>query len=286
MENILTLTRKLSTASVKRYSNPYAEFEWPDHIDDRELLFSPELLSLAGTDIFDTLNETQLKKLCFWELINFFSLNIHGEKALLQGLTKRLYSDWPAEISDYLHHFVDEENKHMTLFGTFCNRYAQKVYPSKNYQVPCDFSQGEEDFLFFARVVIFEELVDYYNLYMSKDERLYPLSRAINSYHHNDESRHLAFGRKITKHIFDTYSPQWSEEVLANIRRYLGDYIVATWKEYYNPWVYKDTQINDAYDVYQMAWEHEAQRELRKKVSRKCLEFLTSSGILKEEPQL
>ncbi|MCP5245553.1 MAG: diiron oxygenase [Burkholderiales bacterium] len=286
MDHVLTLTRKLSTASVKRYSNPYAEFEWPDHIDESEWLFSPELSSLAGTDVFDSLNEVQLRKLCFWELINFFSLNIHGEKALLQGLTKRLYSDWPAEISDYLHHFVGEENKHMTLFGTFCNRYAKKVYPSKNYQIPGNFSQGEEDFLFFVRVVIFEELVDYYNLSMSRDERLHPLSRAINGYHHNDESRHLAFGRKITKHIFDTYSPQWSEETLANIRRYLADYIVATWKEYYNPWVYKDAQINDAYEVYQMAWDHEAQRALRKMVSRKCLEFLTHSGILKEEPQL
>lgn len=286
MDNVLTLSRKLSSASVKCYSNPYAEFEWPDSVTDQEWLFSPELSSLAGTGVFDTLNEAQLKKLGFWELVNFFSLNIHGEKALLQGLTKRLYSDWPTEISDYLHHFVDEENKHMTLFGTFCSRYAQKVYPSKNYHVPGEFSQGEEDFLFFARVVIFEELVDYYNLYMSKDERLHPLSRAINRYHHKDESRHLTFGRKFTKHIFDTYSPQWSEETLANIRRYLSDYIVATWKEYYNPWVYKDAGVNDAYDVYQMTWEHEAQRALREKVSSNCLEFLTSSGILKEGPQL
>ncbi len=286
MDNVLNLSRKLSTASVKHYSNPYAEFDWPDDVTDQEWLFSPELSSLAGTSVYDNLDEKQLKKLGFWELINFFSLNIHGEKALLQGLSKRLYSDWPAEISEYLHHFVDEENKHMTLFGTFCNRYAHKIYPSKNYQVSSKLSQGEEEFLFFAKVVIFEELVDHFNLHMSRDGRLHPLSQAINRYHHHDESRHLAFGRKLTKHIFDTYSPQWSDQTLADIRRYLCEYIVATWKEYYNPWVYKDAGISDSYDVYQMAWEHEAQRAHRKKVSGKCLEFLVNNGILEKEPQL
>lgn len=286
MDTVFSLTRKLSKASVKRYSNPYVEFEWPDTITDESLLFSPELSSLHGTGIGDTLDEIQRNRLSFWELVNFFSLNIHGEKSLLQGMSKRLYSRWPAEISDYLHHFVGEENKHMTLFGTFCMRYADKVYPSKAYSIERQYKSGEEDFLFFAKVVIFEEFVDYYNVYMGKDERLHPLSRAINKYHHNDESRHLAFGRKFTKYLFDEHVSDWDRETLSGIRRYLSDYIQATWKEYYNPTVYKDAGIDDSYEVFQKAWNSAEQRNLRSRISSNCLSFFVESGIFEEEPSI
>ena len=286
MDNVVALSQKLSKASIKRYSNPYTEFQWPETASLDSWYFSPELSSLYGTPMYDSLNEQQQKRLAFWELVNFFSLNIHGEKALLQGLSKRLYSNWPAEISAYLHHFLGEENKHMTLFGTFCLRYANKVYPSKAYALKEDLQASVEDFLFFARVVIFEEFVDYYNLSMAKDERLHPLCRAINQYHHNDESRHLAFGRNISKQLFDSFSTEWGQDTVDRIRRYLGDYIQSTWKEYYNPWVYKDAGLQDYYETYLKAWKHDQQKQLRQKISNQCFSFFVSSGILHEEPSV
>ncbi len=43
-----------------------------------------------------------------------------AEKALIEGLAKRLYDEErPSEHSRYIHHFLDEENKHMTFFGNF-----------------------------------------------------------------------------------------------------------------------------------------------------------------------
>jgi hypothetical protein len=284
MDNVIALSQKLSKASVKRYSNPYLEFDWPDSLPQDGWFFSPELSSLYATPVYDTLSDEQKKRLAFWELINFFSLNIHGEKALLQGLSQRLYSHWPAEISDYLHHFLGEENKHMTLFGTFCSRYASKIYPSKAYSLKEQHVHSVEDFLFFARVVIFEEFVDYYNLYMAKDDRLHPLCRAINQYHHNDESRHLAFGRRITQQLFAAHAEDWGQDTIDSIRRYLTDYIQATWKEYYNPWVYKDAGLCDYYETYLTAWRHENQQQLRHKISAHCLEFFVNSGIFAEEP--
>src|SRR6266705_194388 len=59
------------------------------------------------------------------------NLNIHGEKALVEGLARKLYEREKREISPYLHHFLDEENKHMVYFGEFCTRYAGKIYPDK-----------------------------------------------------------------------------------------------------------------------------------------------------------
>lgn len=286
MENLLTLTQRLSDASVKRYNNPYSEFDWPCQLNRETWHFSPDLISIAGTPAYEGLSERQKQQLSFWEAVNFFSLNIHGEKALLQGLSQRLYADWPEEISDYLHHFVDEENKHMTLFGTFCLRYGNKIYPSKTMIIPREFKEGEADFLFFAKVVIFEELVDYFNFRMSKDDELHPLTRKINRYHHDDEVRHLSFGRTITKRLFEKYAPRWDAQTRRDISDYLSGYMSATWREYYNPAVYRDAGLADTYQLYQAAWNSEHAQMTRAKATSKCLRFFLNNEILMEAPQL
>lgn len=286
MAELQKIATKLSEASLKRLSNPYTEFNWPKSIDLDKWQFSPDLVSLYGTDIYNALDENQQKKLAFWEAINFFSINIHGEKALIQGLAGRLYKQWPSAISGYLHHFLDEENKHMVLFGTFCELYGNKVYPDKKFGIPAEYSQGEEDFLFFGKVVIFEELVDRYNVHMARDDKLDELARQINEYHHNDESRHLAFGREITKSLFKEYATNWDEQTLARVRQYLSDYMIATWKEYYNPSVYRDAGLIDAYELYESALVSPICKQHRENISANCIKFFIDNGILLEAPEL
>ena len=89
---------------------------------------SPDLISLHGTRHWDALDEQGRRVLSFFELVNFFSINIHGERMLIEGLAKRLYRKHAETVTPYLHHFLDEENKHMFYFGRFCNQYAGKVY--------------------------------------------------------------------------------------------------------------------------------------------------------------
>ncbi len=140
--------------------------------------------------------------------------------------------------------------------------------------------------MFFGKVLIFEELVDVYNKRMAKDERLAPIIRQINFLHHRDESRHLAFGRLLVKDLFEQYSREWSTEARERISDYLKNYLVATWKEYYNPFAYKDAGLKDAFDVQEQALQMEATRTHRAEVSGGCIRFLTETGILLEQPQL
>jgi hypothetical protein len=286
MAELQQIATKLSEGSLKRLSNPYTEFTWPKTIDINKWQFSPDLISLYGTDVYNSLDESQQKKLAFWEAVNFFSINIHGERALIQGLAGRLYKQWPAAISGYLHHFLDEENKHMVLFGTFCETYGKKVYPDKKVNIPAEYIKGEEDFLFFAKVVIFEEMVDSYNSHMARDERVDTLARQINDYHHKDETRHLAFGREITKTLFADFAASWDEQTLARVRQYLADYMAATWKEYYNPGVYRDAGLADAYDLYESALLDPVCKSHRENISANCIKFFIDNNILLEAPEL
>jgi hypothetical protein len=277
---------KLCSSSIRDYINPYSYLEWPEAVAMDQWSTTPELISLYGTPFYDGLSTAEQQRLSFYEAINFFSLNIHGEKSLIEGLAQRLYRKGNDTVSPYIHHFLDEENKHMIYFGGFCVRYAGKVYPDRKMVFTRDYAPGEEDFLFFGKVLIFEEIVDVYNKRMAKDERLAPIIRQINFLHHRDESRHLAFGRLLVKDMFERYSPEWSMETRERISEYLRNYLAVTWKEYYNPAAYKDAGLKDAFDVQEQALQMEATRTHREAVSAGCIRFLMENGILREQPPL
>jgi hypothetical protein len=282
-----TVTR-LCESSRTHFSNPYeAVTRWPPTVARDQWFTSPELVSLHGTDWWAGLDEAGRQRLSFWEAVNFYSLNIHGEKPLVEGLAHRLYRRGSEVVDPYLHHFLDEENKHMVYFGEFCTRYAGRIYPEKKLVFPREYAPGEEEFLFFAKVLVFEELVDVYNVEMSLDQRLHPIARQINSLHHLDEARHLVFGRRLVAELFHRYAPQWSAATLDGVRAYLAGYLGATWKEYYNPDVYRDAGLpGDPYEIAETAFAHDAARTHRARVSARCLRTLFETGILTEAPAL
>jgi hypothetical protein len=135
MTTLQDLTAKLCRISEEHFVDPFSRLEWPESLGRQQWFMSPELISLHGTDIYQSLDEHQQQLLSFFELVNFFSINIHGERMLIEGLAKRLYRKNTEVVSPYLHHFLDEENKHMFYFCRFCNRYAGKVYAEKKFTV-------------------------------------------------------------------------------------------------------------------------------------------------------
>ncbi len=277
-------TERLTELSRAKYQNPYTAVEWPESVDPAtDWFFTPELSSLYGTPCWDALTEEEAHRLAFHEAANFFSLNIHGEKALMEGLANRLYRSDLSQLAGYLHHFLDEENKHSVYFGGFCQRYA-RVYRSRHVPFTARLDREVADLLFFAKVLIFEELADRYNVLQAKDKRLHPLAQFINAAHHADESRHLVFNRAVVRAIWESYAPRWDEETLSSIRAHLSQFFITTWREYYNPDVYADCGLNDPWRLADDAWASPRQRAHRRSVSAKCHRFLMSIGLLLEEP--
>jgi len=287
-DELKATVQKLSDRSRQAYANPYTSLDFPASVPvGQDWFTSPELISIAGTPDYESLEDVQKRTISFYDAINFFSLNIHGEKALLEGLARRLYDPNLKDLSPYLHHFLDEENKHMVYFGEFCTRYGGKVYRDRKVIFPRDYAAGEEDFLFFARVLIFEEIVDFFNRRMGSDERLNQVARQINQMHHDDESRHLVFGRKVVKELFEKFRTVWSPEILEGVRSAVSAHYSAVWREYYNPDAYGDAGLPDPYGIAERAFSGaEAPRALRQKASKASVDYLIGLGVLEKEPAL
>ena len=279
--------RKLTRASQKFFYDVTTKLAWPERLDPTQWTMAPELVSLYGTPAWDALSDEQRKRLSFFETAGFFSLILNGERPLLEGMSHRLYTlEKNLTVTEYLHHFLDEENKHMMMFSTYLRRYVGKVYPEKKLHHPREMAAGEADISFFLGVLVVEELSDYYNVAMGHDERLPQIIQDINWTHHVDEARHVHFGRAYLRELWERTAPRWSDAELAHFRTWLVDYVNASWRDFYNPSVYRDAGIPDAYAARQQALASPVCREHRQRCSNRFLENLVESGLLTEVPTL
>ena len=236
-------TPKLTALSLIARSDSNRFFDWPSGVVTDRLAMSEGLLPIAGLPIYRELSDEQRWRLALLEAANFFSLNINGERELMSGLSLRLYKGRPASISNYLQHFIEEENAHTAVFARFCLDYGGGIFPDRQVQFPREFARGEEELLFFARVLIFEEVADFYNKAIATDSDVWPLAREINGYHAEDEGRHIAFGRLQVAELWERFAAQWSAEERKRIGGYVARYTTTVLRSYVNPDVYRAARL-------------------------------------------
>jgi hypothetical protein len=271
------LLERLCRAS-QRDAARATDFDWPDALPEDCWAFAPEWLSLYGTAAWEALDDGARRRLALGEAVNFFSLNIHGERLLIQGLERRLGAGGPR--ADYLRHFLREEQEHTRWFREFGRRYFGKLYEPRVLALPAEREPGEEDVVFFARVLVFEEWADAHNAALARDERLPPIARAIHARHHREEARHLAFGRAHLRAVWAEHAPHLRPETIARVRAGLLDYLGGVWADAYSAEVYRDAGLASPWALRRAAWEAPVQVGRRAHVLLPVRRFLGDCGLL------
>ncbi|MFB7029375.1 MULTISPECIES: diiron oxygenase [unclassified Streptomyces] len=273
---------RLATKSIDDYYNPYRLFEWPDRLPEDMWWMSPELTTTYGTEWAGKLTPQQLHTLSKHESINFYSLNVHGIRELLIEVVNRIHTAGFETPSEFFHHFIGEENEHMWFFAEFCLRYGGKIYrqPAGGAEtaVPSDKIQS---LLVFARILIFEELVDHFNSAMAEDERLHETIRGINRIHHQDESRHIAFGRELVNLLHQDLKQTATEEELDQVSTYLRRYMKHSFESLYHPQVYRDAGLERPHELRRALLESPARAEAELRTFRKTAKYLEKTGIVR-----
>ena len=73
MQTTEDVALKLTRASEKFFYDVATKITWPQTLDASDWTMSPELISLFGTEVWETLSDAQRKKLAFHEVAGFFS---------------------------------------------------------------------------------------------------------------------------------------------------------------------------------------------------------------------
>jgi CRISPR/Cas system-associated endoribonuclease Cas2 len=273
------LLDRLGRMSVQDYYNPYRMFEWPESLSTDRLWMTKSLMSVYGTPEWDALSEEALIELSVWESINFYSVNVHGIRELLAEVVQRMHAPGFEVPSEFFHHFIGEENEHMWFFAEFCKRYGQKIYSFPNVKTVVSDDPDMENFLVFARILLFEEIVDYYNSTMAADESLHDTIRDINRIHHQDESRHIAFGRELVTLLHRRLADRISSEERRKISGYLRDYIEWCQRSFYSLDAYTDAGIENPLQLRARLLANPERKKIELTIARKPIAFLRKLGL-------
>lgn len=273
--------QRITEMSTETYYNPYRMFQWPDSLPEKQWWMSGDLMTVSGTRFAEALSESQLMALSKWESIYFYSLNVHGIRELLLEVVGRVQMPGYEEESEFFHHFIGEENEHMWFFATFCWKYGNKIYPNRKISFPVgDVSMDIQSFLVFSRILIFEEIVDYFNMRMGRDEELHPIIRQINSIHHQDESRHIVFGREIVRKLHDHICEHEPKDKVQAAESYVKQYIVASVQSLYSPSVYTDAGLPEPYKMRNELLADPVRRERDRKLLKRTTDFMQKNRII------
>ncbi|MCZ4102292.1 diiron oxygenase [Streptomyces sp. H39-C1] len=282
-DRFVEILDRLGRMSVEDYYNPYRMFEWADQLPENAYWMTPELITAHGTPVEDEIGVEGMKRLSRWESINFYSLNVHGIRELLIEVIRRIHTPGFEVPSEFFHHFIGEENEHMWFFAEFCRRYgAGKIYSTPSIKTQDAGSAETENFLVFARILLFEEIVDHYNARMADDGDLHETIRQVNRIHHHDESRHIAFGRELVSLLYQRVREQAGEEQLRELEAYLKRYIVFSLQSFYNPQVYRDAGFSDPLQVRSRILADPYRRTAERKAVRKPVSFFVKTGIFSD----
>ena len=240
---------RLTAQSVEGDYNAFTRFKWVDEMPENQWWMSRELMSVHDTPLAESLPEVTLQRLSRWESINFYSLNIHGIRELLVEISRRLHAPGYELQAEFFHRFLGEENDHMWFFAQFCRRYG-KIYPDKTVKFPPSRlldTPDIETLLIFCRILIFEEIVDHFNMRMGRDESLHPLIQEINAVHHEDESRHIAGGREVIKRHWESMRGALSPAQTEAIDNYLKAFLTSSIESLYNAAAYADAGVEEPF---------------------------------------
>ncbi|TSC34277.1 MULTISPECIES: alpha/beta fold hydrolase [Corallococcus] len=264
-------------------SNPFRDLVWEKSLPQDQYWMSPELLSVHGTPWEKKLTPEQLLLLSKWECINFFSLNVTGIRELLTEMISRIHTPGHEVSSEYLHHLVLEENEHMWYFSRFCLTYGGKIYKDRRIRYD-NFPESDiKEFLAFATVLVFEEIVDIYNSQMAKDAGLPPFVREINRLHHSDETRHISYGRLNIERLHQDLRTRYGVERLREVERALKRFMLMSMQKLYNPEIYKDAGLPEPLKLRNELLAHPERIAFNERILSKTVRFLVKKEIFSDD---
>ncbi|MCE9671614.1 alpha/beta fold hydrolase [Myxococcus stipitatus] len=264
-------------------SNPFRDLVWEKSLPEDQHWMSPELLSVHGTPWAEKLTPRQLLALSKWECINFFSLNVTGIRELLTEMISRMHTPGYEQSSEYLHHLVLEENEHMWYFSRFCLTYGGKIYKDRRIRYDAFPEPDIKEFLAFATVLVFEEIVDIYNSQMGKDARLPPFVREINRLHHSDETRHITYGRLNIERLHQGLRARHGVERLRDVERALKRFMLTSMQKFYNPEIYKDVGLPEPLKLRNELLAHPERIAFNERILSKTTRFMVKKEIFTDD---
>ncbi|GAB2696579.1 AurF N-oxygenase family protein [Nocardia thraciensis] len=193
-----SFAQRLLTGSVRKSYDPVVDLDWDAPLDPEKLFLPPEVISLYGTDLWESMSPQQRRELSRQELANVLSVGIWFENLLNRLLLRELMNGDPTtRHSHYTLTEMGDECRHMMMFGKLIDRIDARPYWPKPYARLAIsslqlFLRGS---MTWVGALVGEEIFDALQRRTLDDPQLQPLVSRAMRIHVTEEARHIGFAR-------------------------------------------------------------------------------------------
>ena len=189
---------RLLKGSVRKSYEPIVDIDWDAPLDPDKFYLPPKVVSLYGTELWESMSRAEQIELSRQELVNTLSAGIWFENILNQSLLRKMmHADPTAATTHYELTELGDETRHMVMFGKAIAKVGAKPVRPRLYQriiinaLPFAFRGS----VLWVAALIGEEIFDSLQRQMMDDDELQPMVQRLMRIHVTEEARHIQFAR-------------------------------------------------------------------------------------------
>ncbi len=278
------VARRLINGSEKKKFDPFNRVNYQESLDGDRWQFPEEFLSLFDQPIYNDLTDEQKWRLSLLEAVNFFSVNIHGEQALVSAMEPRLYRDKRAGedpvSSKYMQRFIHEENSHTYMLAEYCLRYHGSVLPDRAFAVEHPKLTPElDDLLYWGRIYILESYLGFINQIAMKNPDLDSTAHQVHKFHLVDEARHKAWDKAMIEENLRRAKVKNHDSGIQVVKKLMATYEEYIYQSSCNPAVYRALGLENGMKLRSQVLESDKRRQLLRPWSDGLAKYYSDIGL-------
>jgi hypothetical protein len=273
-----TVADRLLKGSIKRSYAPVVDIDWAAPLDEGKYFLPPQVLSLYGTPMWESMTEAQRIEMSRQEAANILSVGIWFENILNQALLRSLLHTDPSSLhARYMLTEMGDECRHMTMFGRAIEQMGAKPYKLRGYQavgvnVLPKLFRGT---MLWVAALIGEEIFDATQRRTLDDPELQPMVKRLMQIHVTEEARHIRFAREgVRRRVAESHP---IERVWVGAVNGVGGILFR--RLFTNPVMYRRAGL-DGREARRQAWANPHFRAVQRSGFESLAAFLDENGML------
>ncbi len=189
---------RLLKGSVRKSYAPIVDIDWDAPLDPDKFFLPPKVVSLYGTEIWESMTRAEQIELSRQELVNTLSAGIWFENILNQALLRKMmHQDPTAATTHYELTELGDETRHMVMCGKAIAKVGAEPVRPRLYQriIINALPFGFRGSVLWVAALIGEEIFDSLQRQMMDDDELQPMVQRLMRIHVTEEARHIQFAR-------------------------------------------------------------------------------------------
>ncbi|NMN94490.1 AurF N-oxygenase family protein [Antrihabitans stalactiti] len=274
-----TVADRLLKGSIKRSYAPVVDIDWAAPLDEGKYFLPPQVLSLYGTPMWESMTEPQRIELSRQEAANILSVGIWFENILNQSLLRTLLHTDPSSLhTRYILTEMGDECRHMTMFGRAIEQMGAMPYKLRGYQavgvnVLPKLFRGT---MLWVAALIGEEIFDATQRRTLDDPQLQPMIKRLMQIHVTEEARHIRFAREgVRRRVAESHP---IERLWVGSVNGVGGLLFR--RLFTNPVMYRRAGL-DSREARRQAWANPHFREVQRSGFASLAAFLDENGMLR-----